>query len=725
MTGVAAGMCGNPDKEIKAKIETEFKSAGLITPNWGARHAVCGDLSPVASLISSNYNVIHDLSKFEKESNRILNEVESEFGWFYETLHTDHKSIGIINYVVWSDIFICDNCGCEVNFYESAVDEENGKVFDTFKCNSCSSVLKKSNLEKCWESKQDIILNEVITKQKKVPVLINYNIGKYNFKKKPTEHDLLIIEKASSFLKSYSNTHDRMTIGNEARRNDRQGITNVHQFFSDRTLVLLDILYSKSFSNEFTLLINSQLVNISLLNRHRPGVSFPYNPLSGTLYIGSQISEANVFVAFKNKLKRLISAFNLIKYHNLTYTSSATQISVGDNSIDYIFTDPPFGANIMYSELNFLQESWLKVKTNNNQEAVENRSHNKSILDYKQIMTKCFFEYYRILKPTKWMTVEFSNTSAAVWNSIQTSLQQAGFVVANVAALDKQQGSFKAVNTLTAVKQDLIISCYKPSAEFDTKFQQSQHNEVGIWDFIIEHLNHLPIHFINENTIIAIIERSPKILFDRLIAFYVQRNLPVPIDAGLFQKGLKERFIERDGMYFTAEQVHEYDSKKAEVPNFVQLSFLVASEQDGVMWLRRELVNNPQTSQDIRPKWMQALAGVRKGDILPELRDILEENFLQNESGAWYLPDLENEIDLEKVRTGRMLRLFATYREQASKPKGKIKEARVEALRAGFKQCYKDKDFKTIVTIGDNIPNNLLMEDEVLLQYYDIAISRV
>lgn len=50
---------------------------------------------------------------------------------------------------------------------------------------------------------------------------------------------------------------------------------------------------------------------------------------------------------------------------------------------------------------------------------------------------------------------------------------------------------------------------------------------------------------------------------------------------------------------------------------------------------------------------------------------------------------------------------------------------RVEALRAGFKQCYQDKDFKTIVQIGDCIPNNLLMEDEVLLQFYDIASSRV
>ena len=57
--------------------------------------------------------------------------------------------------------------------------------------------------------------------------------------------------------------------------------------------------------------------------------------------------------------------------------------------------------------------------------------------------------------------------------------------------------------------------------------------------------------------------------------------------------------------------------------------------------------------------------------------------------------------------------------------KKSIKEVRVEALRAGFKQCYQDKDFQAIITIGDKIPNKLLMEDEVLLQFYDIASSRV
>ena len=179
-------------------------------------------------------------------------------------------------------------------------------------------------------------------------------------------------------------------------------------------------------------------------------------------------------------------------------------------------------------------------------------------------------------------------------------------------------------------------------------------------------------------------------------------------------------------MFFTNEQVQEYDKKKAENPEFIQLSILVSSEQDGVLWLKNLLTDKSLTYQDIQPLWMQALAGVRKGDVIPELADILEENFLKDTEGKWYTPDPENEADLEKLRTKRLLKQFDTYKAEAAKPKAKkIKEVRVEALRAGFKQCYQDKDFQTIVAVGDKIPNNLLMEDEVLLQFYDIASSRV
>lgn len=62
---------------------------------------------------------------------------------------------------------------------------------------------------------------------------------------------------------------------------------------------------------------------------------------------------------------------------------------------------------------------------------------------------------------------------------------------------------------------------------------------------------------------------------------------------------------------------------------------------------------------------------------------------------------------------------------EKNKGKLKLKEVRVEALRAGFKDCYVKKDFQTIVMVGDRIPQNLRDEDEVLLQFYDIALNKL
>lgn len=764
MTGVAAQQCGIPDKVTKEKIESEWNVEGKGSPIWGSRKAILGDLSPIASFVAYNYNIPVNAIQFEHVAKRILRDVEENYGWMYKTIHESKSSIyindlagkirdcksgtelkqlfngtkiglGKINCVVWSDVFTCPVCSCEMVFWDVAVDKENNKVNNHFYCPHCTQKLAKQinikdlSIKKAEKSKvtiYDNALKQSISQTKTVPVLIKYNIGGKRYEKKPDVADLALIEKSEKIdIFSWFPT-DRMPEGDEARRNDREGITHVHHFYTRRNLCILSDIWEKSRNDPQSKLIFNSIHSTLCSKMVRYNMGNRGNGIvSGTLYVASLSAESNVFKIAEGKIADLKKIF-ISKYANLIQEGSASRLNtIQDNSIDYIFTDPPFGSNIMYSELNFQWESWLKVKTNNHKEAIQNNTQSKGFSEYIKLMTECFEEYYRVLKSKKWMTVEFSNTNAGIWNGIQTAIQKAGFVIANVAALDKQQNSFKAVTTLTAVKQDLVISCYKPSSEFVAKFQHNQFNEVGIWDFIDEHLSHLPVHLVKGNATTAVVERNPKILFDRLIAFYVQRGLPVPIDAGLFQKGLRERFIERDGMYFTAEQVHEYDSKKAQLHNFIQLSLLVASEQDGVLWLRRELEFTPQTYQELQPKWMQALAGVRKGDILPELKDILEENFLQNETGAWYLPDLENEIDLERIRTRRMLRQFDIYKEQALKPKGKIKEARVEALRVGFKQCYKDKDFKTIVMVGDCIPNNLLMEDEVLLQYYDIAMTRV
>jgi hypothetical protein len=403
---------------------------------------------------------------------------------------------------------------------------------------------------------------------------------------------------------------------------------------------------------------------------------------------------------------------------------SATSLILKDATIDYIFTDPPFGANIMYSELNTIAESWLKVFTDNKEEAIVNEYQRKTIFEYQTLMNRSFKEYYRVLKPGKWLTIEFSNTSASVWNSIQNALQGVGFIVVNVAGLDKKQGSFKAVTTTTAVKQDLVITCFKPSDEMTHLFETSENTSLNVWDFVEELLEHLPVHMQREHTTTAVVERSPKILYDRMIAYYVQHNYPVPMNAAEFQKGLRDHFVERDGMYFTATQVVEYEDKKSKTSEFQAPSLFVSSEADGITWLKKELSDREQTYSELQPKWMQAMVAGKKGDQIPELMQILEENFIKNEAGVWHVPDPENEADLEKVRTRKLLHEFAIYVEVAQKPKVKIKEARVEALRAGFKQCYKDKDFATIMAVSNKLPEALITEDEVLLQYYDIASMR-
>jgi DNA modification methylase len=719
MTGVAASMCENPDADFKYSLEKESPDV-----KWGKRNAICGDLSPVASFIAGNYNSKVDKVDFKNSINKIIKSVENECDWMYKTNHSDGKE-GIINYTVWSEVFACPNCNNEIVFFDNFVNLQSKSVGDTCICNNCQSQLEKKKLVRLFETSLNHI-GEVQKTTKRVPVLISYRYKNKLYNKFPDKVDLDTIHKINSYKLDDWFPKNEITKKDKTAELLRFGVQNISDLYTKRNLIILSKLKSRIKEKNMLLVHNAINTTLSsILVRYNLG-NRGNGILTGTYYIPSLIAESNIFRLFHGKIKDFTKAFEKTNLNVVQTVSGSALNNIPSDSVDYIFTDPPFGANIMYSELNFIQEGWLKVFTNDKPEAIQNKSQKKHFNEYTSLLSKCMSEFFRILKAGRWATVEFSNTNAAIWNSIQTTLQNTGFIISNVAALDKKQGSFNSVSNPTSVKQDLIISCYKPSSEFDQKFNQHKHSDVGVWEFVAEHLEHLPIHLVSGNSTTAIVERNPKILFDRLIAFYVQRGLPVPIDAGKFQQGLREKFIPRDGMFFTNEQVQEYDRKKAAVPNFVQLSIFVANEQDAIYWLRNILEAAPKTEQDLHPLWMKEVAGnMRKGDTLPEMRTILEENFLKNDKGQWYLPDPENEADLEKLRTNRLLKQFETYKTEAYKPKGKIKEARVEALRAGFKQCYQDKDFKTIVQIGDRIPNNLLMEDEVLLQFYDIAISRV
>lgn len=732
MTGVAAAMCENPDEDFKIKLEQEARQEGK-TIEWGARRAVLCDLSPAATFIAYNYNTPVDAEEFEKEAKRILQEVEDECGWMYETNHTingtsqlsiDGKPIkGRINYTVWSDVFLCPNCMEEMIFWNIAVNKKTGKVMDKFHCPHCGLLTDKRNVEKAKVTIYDKALGKMIEQVKQVPVMINYSVGRKRFEKTPDEEDLKLLQKIEEMDIPYWYPTDRMPEGDESRRNDIAGITHVHHFYTKRNLWVLITFYDNIlvYNNLLYWLITSVSEGGSKLNRERPG-GLP-SKLSGTLYISSMIREINMIDFIKRKLQRRILSHKITnkKYNCMITTQSTTLLpNIKTNSIDYIFTDPPFGANLMYSELNFLWEAWLKVFTNNESEAIINKTQGKGLVEYQRIMERCFKEMHRILKPGRWMTVEFHNSKNSVWNAIQEAIMRAGFVVANVRSLDKQQGSFKQVTTTMAVKQDLIISAYKPKDRFVQDFVRQAGTEEGVWNFIRQHLERLPVTLESGGRLDVIPERQNYLLYDSMVAYHIQRGATVPMGAADFYQGLKQRFPERDGMYFLPDQVSKYEQKRMELELNEQLSFLILDEKTAIQWLRQELSKGPKTYQDIQPKFLQELKQLRH-ENMPELGDLLQESFLQDEKGRWYVPDTSKQSDLEKLRERRLLKDFEEYKTG----RGKLRYFRTEAVRAGFKDCWSKKDYNTIVKIGERLPESVLQEDTTLLMYYDNALTRL
>lgn len=370
--------------------------------------------------------------------------------------------------------------------------------------------------------------------------------------------------------------------------------------------------------------------------------------------------------------------------------------------------------------MNFISESWLKSKTNNLTEAVVNKSQSKGLLEYQELMSKCFSEYYRILKPNRWMTVEFHNSKNAVWNAIQESLQKVGFVVADVRTLDKQKGTTKQLSMTTVVKQDLVISAYKPKESFKRDFISHAGSEETVWDFIRQHLEKLPVVVVKTNKIELIAERQAFLLFDRMVAYHIMNGISVPLDASDFYKGLDEKFLKRDNMYFLSDQVNEYDT--ARIINDVepiQFSLIVTDERTAIAWLYQQL-DKPQTYADLQPKFMQEVRSVAKYEKMPELSVLLEDTFLQSDDGKWYIPDVTKVADVIKLREKKLLKEFEDYLII----KGKLKLFRTEAIRVGFAKLWKDKNYKLIVETAERLPEKVIQEDDKLLMYYDISLGR-
>jgi len=805
MTGVAAQLCGERAEvqELGYRVQddgTIVNEEGKPFSKLGARRAILNDLSPIATFIGYNYNRPVEADAFEREAKRILKEVDEELGWMYQAKHKDGTRRRI-DYTVWSEVFSCPECGGELTFLEEALDDDSKRVREEFECPHCDATLTKRTVERLFETTNDPLLGTPWKRVKFKPCLLHYRIGKAKIEKPLDADDLAMLSKIEKLPWPKSIPANLWPIEKmyHGSRIAPKGFTRTHQFFLPRAAHALGALWTKACAVQDARLrqmllffVEQSVWGLSRMNRYQPimhgqpGGSQVNRMLSGVFYIASQHSECSPWYNLENKLDRLAETFRLARpraYLPLIATASADSRILKAESLDYVFTDPPFGDNIYYADMNLMLESWHRVFTQSDPEAIIDKHKGKGLPEYQALMLRCFQEYFRALKPGRWITVEFSNSEASVWNAIQTTMQEAGFVVANVAALDKQQRSFRSVTTTTAVKQDLVISAYKPNGGLEERFAKRGETEEGAWDFTRSHLNNLPVVKAHGGQVELIAERDPRILYDRMVAFYVGHSTPVPLSSAEFQAGLAEKFPERDGMYFLPEQVNEYDKKRAQIENIGQLMIFVEDERSAINWLRNFLKDRPSTYQDIQPDFMQQLgASWKKWEARPELNALLDQNFLcydgtggdvpsqihgylstqfkelrnlpkdhaqlkAKAKSRWYVPDPRRNLDVETLRNKRLLEEFWSYLPEgysppaltANKgqtlpgltiprpkiPKGKkLKELRTEAVRVGFKHCYQQKDYTTILVVAEMIPDSVLNEDEQLQMIYDTAVTR-
>ncbi len=734
MTGVAAQMCGHADPEFRSAIELEAASQGRDKPKWGVRKVILNDLSPAATFIARGYNLPLDASALLKAGQLLLCEVEREIGWMYETLHEDGKTKGRINFTVWSESFLCPECGREIVFFNEALDQESGRVRDTFPCPQCRAGLTKDNLQRVLETLIDPATSDPWRRVRYTPVLIDYSVGGNKYKKKPDTHDRDLLARIGSMPIPTAVPTDLFPIDQmyHGSRLAPKGFTRIHHLFLPRAMQCMGRLWAKAVGHPdldtraaLLFFIEQAIWGSSLLNRYSPTHFSQVNrQLTGVYYVASQHAECSPWYMLDGKLDRLGRAFRLsyAEYGNAAIsTGSATKFGIPDNSVDYIFTDPPFGENIFYADLNFLVESWHHVKTNTGPEAIVDTVKGKGLPEYQHLMQRCFEEYRRVLKPGRWMTVVFHNSKNAVWNAIQEAMLAAGFVVADVRTLDKQQGSYRQV-TSSAVKQDLIISAYRPSQELEDRFRVTAGTEHSAWEFVKSHLQQAPKFVHGNGRVQVTAERQAFVLYDRMVAFHVQRGSAVPLSSAEFHAGLRQRFPERDGMYFLPEQVSEYDRKRLEVSGVEQYELFVSDEKSAIQWVRRQLAESPMAYQDLQPLYMKEAQRVWEKHEQPlELRTILDQNFVEDTDGRWRVPDPRKEADLEQIRNRALLKEFQQYLADG---KRKMRVVRTEALRAGFKDCWQRQDYATIVGLAKRLPDAVIQEDPALLMYYDNALMR-
>ena len=458
--------------------------AGLAAIMEG-RKSIAIDRSPAATFISKNYCTPIDIDSLQGAFEELRENVETELDWLYETKCDRCGGKAKTSYTIYSQVFQCPRCLEKVPLFDCIEVESKTKAGKPKKISTCPFCYQRGNIEE---------IDARCKKYGAIPVFVSYtckegckparderrhndsNKIKYEYFHK---YDLGKIHEIESSRIPYWYPRDRMMHAPENQecwgvkwRSGTSNFKTVDELFTKRNLWALAIIKNAIgnpgegqisdallFALQGILLINSKMCRAETTQTQ-----------NGTYYLPAVFKELVPLRSMGTKIRVISEASkerDIISTQVIISTQSATKLeNIPSNSVDYIFTDPPYAENVQYGELNFIWESWMSFDTHwHDEEIIVNDFRGKSELDWANMMRKAMGECYRVLKPGRWLSLCYHDTSEGTWSLIQDIMAETGYISDksdSAIFIDTGQKSYNQLVADKVNKRDLVINFRKP-----------------------------------------------------------------------------------------------------------------------------------------------------------------------------------------------------------------------------------------------------------------------
>jgi DNA modification methylase len=450
------------------------------------RTAIAIDRSPAATFITKNYCTPVDVDELQTAFEELKAKVKSEMDWLYETRCDRCDGRATTAYTVYSYVFQCNRCLNKVPLFdcvEAAGQTQSGKPKKISACPYCHANGHTEEISVRNNQRFD-----------PVPVLVSYLCEEGckpqrdqrrhddpNDKKRAyfEQYDLgKLREIEAKPIPHWVPPHRMMNVESDTEpwgdkwRAGTSSFRTVAELYTKRNLWALaairDVIFKQQDSVERDKLLFAfqgiVLINSMMCEAKNTQIT------KGTYYLPQVFKQIYPLSSVESKVKVFKKAgaeLHLQTTDLMISTDSATNTSdIPSNSIDYIFTDPPYAGNVQYGELNFVWEAWLDFDTKwHGIEVVVNRTRGITDIDWSRLMYEAMSECFRVLKPDRWLSLCYHDTSEGTWQLVQDLMTEVGFIPENTETalyIDAGQKSFNQLIADKVTRRDLVINFRKP-----------------------------------------------------------------------------------------------------------------------------------------------------------------------------------------------------------------------------------------------------------------------